>query len=198
MEGRILEHTLVCSFYYVKIFLGDMMKQITNQQFKQVYQLFEKSFIPAELRPYELLYSLFLKGELKIYIQEQKTDIVGAMIVWELNDYIYLENFAVCENLRGQGIGGTLLEELKKIYPHHSIVLEVEEAKDEISQRRIQFYQRHQWIFNPYGYIQPQLRKNVENVYLYLMTYPHAINQQQFIQIKEELFHKVYNRGTNQ
>lgn len=194
MEKRNLEHTLVCSFYYDKMILGDTMKQITNQQLREVYQFFEQSFILAELRPYEWLYSLFQEGKLKIYIQEQENDMVGAMIVWKLENFIYLENFAVQKDLRGQGIGGLMLEELKKMYPHDTIVLEVEEGKDEISQRRIQFYQRHQWIFNPYHFIQPQLREKAEDIHLYVMTYPHAIDEQQFMKIKKDLFNKVYNK----
>lgn len=170
------------------------MKQITNQQIKEVYKLFEESFIPAELRPYDLFCPLFEKGEFKIYVRENQI-IEGAMIVWEWNDFIYLENFAVNKNLRGKGIGGTLLEELKQLYPYHSIVLEVEAGKDEVSQKRIQFYQRHQWILNSYGYIQPQLRENVDDVYLYLMSYPHALNEKEFKQIKNDLFKQVYKRG---
>lgn len=171
------------------------MKLITRQQLDLVYQLFEKSFIPAELRPYEFFCSLFDNHELKIYSQEQDGHIEGALIIWEFDSFVYVENFAVDENLRGRGIGGNLLEELKLLYPQYPIILEVDEPKDEISRRRIGFYQRHQWMWNPYSYIQPQLRENVDDVRLFLMSYPYAIDEKQFHQIKDNLLTRVYKRG---
>lgn len=170
------------------------MKLLTNEQFDQAYNLFEKAFIPAELRPYELMKTLFLNKEFLIYGLFKNDEIIAAIIVWEFDDFIYLENFAVSNQLRGQGIGGYILEEMKKIYLNRLIVLEVEQPFDEMSQRRIAFYKRHQWILNPFHYIQPLLRENSEDVHLMLMSTPHCIDEDDFQHIKNVLFQKVYKQ----
>lgn len=168
------------------------MKLAEQSQLKQIYQLFEESFIPSELRLFDSFLQLFYNHEFKIYIEEKDLQIIAALIVWEFNDYIFLENFAVNKKIRGQGIGGVFLETLKDIYPNHFMVLEVEENKNELTNRRIQFYQRHQWCLNSFHYKQPSFRKNIDGEELYMMSYPHLLSHEQFLNIKSDLFHRVY------
>ncbi|WP_028043456.1 GNAT family N-acetyltransferase, partial [Candidatus Stoquefichus massiliensis] len=92
------------------------MEKISINEFDEVYALFEKAFPLAELRPYELMKELFENNEFVIYSYVHNQRIVGALIVWELSDFVYLENFAVDESLRGQGIGSYFLDEAKKLY----------------------------------------------------------------------------------
>lgn len=171
------------------------MEKININDFDEIYALFEKAFPLAELRPYELMKDLFQSDDFVIYSYKKDKQIVGALIVWEFSDFVYLENFAVDESLRGQGIGSYFLEEAKKLYPHSLIVLEVEEPVDTITKRRVAFYERNQYILNPYHFIQPALRDNVPKVELMLMSYPNAIDVYTFDQIKKQIFRIVYRQG---
>lgn len=173
------------------------MKKLNLQQFNQVYQLFEKAFIPAELRPYEQMKTLYNHNEFQIYTRIDNEQLIAAMIVWEFDEFVYFENFAVDQKFRGQGIGSQFLKELQRFYADKLLILEVEKPFDEISEKRIQFYQRHQWKLNPYEYIQPLLRENEEDVHLQLMSYPNQINNQQFQNIKNTLFKYVYKRRSS-
>lgn len=171
------------------------MEKISINEFDEVYALFEKAFPLAELRPYELMKELFENNEFVIYSYVHNQRIVGALIVWELSDFVYLENFAVDESLRGQGIGSYFLDEAKKLYANQIIVLEVEEPVDDITKRRVAFYERNQYVLNPYHFIQPALRNNVSKVELMLMSYPNAIDVYTFDQIKKQIFRVVYHQG---
>lgn len=171
------------------------MEKISINDFDEVYALFEKAFPLAELRPYEFMKKLFINNEFIIYSYRQNQCIVGALIVWEFSDFVYLENFAVDESLRGQGIGSYFLTEAKKIYPEKLIVLEVEEPIDTMTKRRVAFYERNQYILNPYHFIQPALRDNVSKVELMFMSYPTAIDVYTFDQIKKQIFRVVYHQG---
>ncbi|MEG0276981.1 MAG: GNAT family N-acetyltransferase [Coprobacillus sp.] len=169
------------------------MERITEiKDLDAVYEIFIEAFPPAELRLYEVMKQLYVEELLKIYVVKQDNQIVGAISLWELDQFIYVEHFAVSSSLRGQGLGSYFLKEVKSLYPQYQIVLEVEEPIQEIEKRRVEFYQRNDFVFNSFGYIQPPFRENVEDVYLLLMTYPAAINQEQFLHIKEQLFKKVY------
>ncbi|WP_050636652.1 GNAT family N-acetyltransferase [Candidatus Stoquefichus sp. SB1] len=171
------------------------MEKITIKDFDEVYALFEKAFPLAELRPYESMKELFENNEFVIYSYQRENQIVGALIVWELSDFVYLENFAVDESLRGQGIGSYFLEEAQKLYSNKLIVLEVEEPMNSITKRRVAFYERNHYILNPYHFIQPALRENVSKVELMLMSYPTAIDVYTFDQIKKQIFRVVYHQG---
>lgn len=159
---------------------------------KAVYQIFEEAFPIAELRLYEVMKQLYVEELLKIYVLKQANEIVGALSIWELDCFVYVEHFAVSAKLRGQGLGSFFLKEVKALYPKQQIVLEVEKPIQEIEKRRVEFYQRNDFILSSFDYIQPPFRANVEEIHLVLMTYPKAIHQDEFIHIKNQLFNKVY------
>lgn len=186
-------HTLVCSFLYVKIEIGgDYMKKITIEQFDEVYALFEEAFIPEELRTKEKMKSFFEEGRFDIYVMEEKGKVLGALIIWEFEDFVYLENFAVDQKQRNHGIGSRLLQEMKSIFPTKTLILEVDEPSDNLSKRRIAFYQRNGYHLTSYDYIQPPLRKDGIPVHLYLMSYPYLISKKEFEAIKDNIFQTVY------
>lgn len=162
--------------------------------FDEVYTLFDKAFISAELREYEKMKDLFQQESFIIYGWFEDLKLVGAITVWEFEDFIYLENFAVCASMRGRGIGAKILKELQTIYFNKVIVLEVEQPTDDIKKRRISFYQRSHFILNSYGYIQPPLRISTEKVHLLLMTYPNVLNDEMYMNIKNQIFHVVYQQ----
>lgn len=170
------------------------MNLLNINDFDEVYALFQKAFIPAELRPYQKTKRLVKDKELMIYGLKQNNKIVVALLVWKLNGFVFLENFAVDESLRGQGIGGQFLDDFKQLFPNQTLILEVEKPYDEMSHRRIGFYQRHQMVLNPFSYEQPTLDVKPTNVILQLMTSPNAINEKQFQIIKKEIFKTVYKQ----
>ena len=75
------------------------------------------------------------------------------------------------------------------------LVLEVEEPIDDLTKRRVAFYQRNQYVLNPYHFVQPPLRKNAPKVELMYMSYPDSINVYAFDQIKKQIFRIVYQQG---
>lgn len=174
------------------------MEEITTLDFDNVYSLFEESFPQAELRAYQLVKDLYEKDVIKIYKLEKDILLQGAMIVWELSShYIYIENFAINKTLRGSGLGSVMLDDIKKKYLGYQFILEVEVPYDEMSERRISFYQRNQFIINQYQFIQPSLRSVNENtnIHLLFMTYPTSLeNEYDFDIIKKQIFQTVYKQ----
>lgn len=168
------------------------MEKITLERFDEVYALFSDAFIPSELRDYENMKQLFQKEEFLIYAKYSQNHLQGAIIVWEFDDFVFLENFAVDSKMRGQGIGSAILEDIQSHYHNHLLILEVEEPTDDLKKRRIAFYQRHQFLLNDFHYIQPTLRKNYVGENLFLMSYPQAMNEDFFQNFKKQVFQRVY------
>lgn len=82
--------------------------------------------------------------------------LAGLVIWWDFSSFIYVEHLAVVEDLRGQGVGGAVLNLLSgKGIP---VLAEVEIPFDEASFRRISFYNRAGFTALPVDYFQPPYR----------------------------------------
>lgn len=170
---------------------SEIIRKIDISEFDEVYQLFEDSFIPSELRPYKLMKELF-NHEFVIYAYKKDNEILSALIVWEFNECVFIENFATLKTMRNLGLGSKMLTYIKNIYKDYLIVLEVEEPVHNEEIRRVHFYKKNGFYFNDYCYVQPVLRTGYPGVMLYLMSYPSHIDTMEYENIKNILFNQVY------
>lgn len=79
---------------------------------------------------------------------------VGLLTYWDFDSFIYIEHFAIDGQLRNKGYGQQALSLLKG-QVQRSIVLEAEEPSDELTARRIGFYQRQGFVLQNTPYLQP-------------------------------------------
>lgn len=165
---------------------------ISNDEFDQAYKIMEKAFPISELRTYSKMKEYFNDGLIVLYGIKEEEILTGVIMCWECASCIFLENFAVNEVARGKGIGSRILNDVKACYQDKLIVLEVENPYDEMSQRRIGFYERNGFILSNYGYMQPQINEEINEIPLLLMCYPKTIDKEQFKQIRDDLFKNVY------
>lgn len=182
------------------------MLQFTSQSdFSEIYRIMQASFSDDEYRPYDEQLALFEKPEYRIYymsaIEMERVSnhstgnstmhVAGFLAVWEFESFTYIEHFAVDPVLRNSGTGSAMLQELVRKY-QKQICLEVELPEDELTRRRIGFYERNGFVFNEYPYIQPPISKGKSPVPLRIMTYGSAITQDTFEEMKRVLYQRVY------
>ena len=163
-----------------------MLQRINETDFPEIYRIMQASFSDDEYRPYDEQLALFEEPEYRIYYMP-----AGFLAVWEFESFIYIEHFAVDPALRNSGTGSAMLQELVKQY-QKPICLEVELPEDELTRRRIGFYERNGFVFNEYSYIQPPISKGKSPVPLRIMTYGSAITREEFQKMKEILYRRVY------
>ena len=163
-----------------------MLQRINETNFPEIYRIMKASFSDDEYRPYDEQLALFEEPEYRIYYMP-----AGFLAVWEFESFIYIEHFAVDPALRNSGTGSAMLQELVKQY-QKPICLEVELPEDELTRRRIGFYERNGFVFNEYPYIQPPISKGKSQVPLRIMTYGSAITQDTFEEMKRVLYQRVY------
>ena len=163
-----------------------MLQRINETNFPEIYRIMQASFSDDEYRPYDEQLALFEEPEYRIYYMP-----AGFLAVWEFESFIYIEHFAVDPALRNSGTGSAMLQELVKQY-QKPICLEVELPEDELTRRRIGFYERNGFGFNEYPYIQPPISKGKSPVPLRIMTYGSAITQDTFEEMKRVLYQRVY------
>ena len=163
-----------------------MLQRINETDFPEIYRIMQVSFSDDEYRPYDEQLALFEEPEYRIYYMP-----AGFLAVWEFESFIYIEHFAVDPALRNSGTGSAMLQELVKQY-QKPICLEVELPEDELTRRRIGFYERNGFVFNEYPYIQPPISKGKSPVPLRIMTYKSEITREEFQKMKEILYRRVY------
>lgn len=166
-----------------------MLQRINETDFPEIYRIMQASFSDDEYRPYDEQLALFEEPEYRIYYMP-----AGFLAVWEFESFIYIEHFAVDPALRNSGTGSAMLQELVKQY-QKPICLEVELPEDELTRRRIGFYERNGFVFNEYPYIQPPISKGKSPVPLRIMTYKSEITREEFQKMKEILYRRVYKCG---
>lgn len=170
-----------------------MFERILKDTFESVYPILEEAFPVEELREKERQKALLDQPQYGLYgIKEGDGVIQGAIAMWDFEDFLYIEHFAMKPEFRDGGLGGNKLEEVKK-WAEKPIVLEVEIPEDDLTKRRVGFYKKHGFFLNEYPYLQPPMRKGQDLLPLRFMTTPEKISQHTYIKYKS-IIHKVaYN-----
>ncbi len=160
--------------------------------FDSLFELIERSFPKCERRTKAEHLTEFEHPQFRSLCYCPDGKLAGFMNYWDMEGFVYLEHFAVAPELRGNGVGAALAEELKNL-SHGLIVLEAEPSEQSDSaKRRTGFYERLGFSVNPYDYIQPPISDNQPPVLLRLMTYPKAIPEDEYVKIRDALYTHVY------
>lgn len=168
-----------------------MFERITEKTFDEIFPLLEAAFPVTELRVKEEQRKLLQKVCYKLYGVRKENAFAAVFATWEIDDFLYIEHFAVREDCRNGGFGGKLLEELLE-QKGKPMVLEVEVPEDELTKRRVGFYMRHGLVYNDYPYLQPPLRKGNALLPLRFMTKPGAIDGETYERYKKRMYEVVY------
>ncbi|MEG0691896.1 MAG: GNAT family N-acetyltransferase [Oscillospiraceae bacterium] len=166
-----------------------------ESEFERIFEIMDISFPDNEMRTKEKQYELFTTNKhYNIFcIGDETEGILGFIVVWDLDELIFIENFATDENARGQGLGGELLNFVINKY-QKDVILEVEPPEDEMKRRRVGFYQRHDFIYNEFDYLMPPLRNGDEFLPLKIMSYQRTFTSESFESYKKLIYKIVYEQ----
>ena len=169
-----------------------MLKVLEQKYFDEIYALMAKSFSANELRSKSEQKALVKNPKYRIYgVTEDSVNIKAFVSVYDLGEFAFIEHFAVSPKYRNHGLGSLLLTKLKSRLKCR-MCLEVELPKDELSQRRIQFYIRNGFFLNEYEYIQPPISRDKQSVPLLLMSSDAPLSHEEFENVKKILYREVY------
>ncbi len=159
--------------------------------------LMEQAFPPDERRPKEKQrYVTDHDPRFRPCALVRDGEFIGLLTYWELDGLIYVEHLATRPELRGGGLGAAALEALKAKAGGVPIVLEVEPPADELTRRRIGFYQRQGftlWADSPY--LQPAYAPGQGTPSLLLMVCGHLDEKADFDRVRRTLHCGPYGLG---
>ncbi len=166
--------------------------------FQFCWELYLKAFPENERRSLDYHTETMSKREFHCDVVLDSDTPIGILFWWDLSDYIFVEHLATTPAVRGKGYGNQILQELitdsKK-----PILLEVELPEDEISRRRIGFYERIGFVLNHHPYCQPSLKQiERDSLPLMVMTYPNPISKSELQRFIANEFPVIHFRNFKQ
>lgn len=167
------------------------LENSNSQEFKEAWNIYESSFPLDERRTLKLQKELIKNNNYNFFIVIKDGILVAIFADWKFEDFLFVEHFAVREDLRRRGIGTELLKtHISK--NKQKIVLEVEKPENEIKTKTIKFYEKMGFKLNNFDYIQPPYIKDKNSVPMLIMTYPEKIDESEFSSIRQLVHIKVY------
>lgn len=159
----------------------------------QIEVTYNESFPEAERRDFSLVRELLRTNPLfSITALTKEGQYAGFISSWRLEGFTYLEHFAIEPAFRNGGIGGTVMKKFMDAYCKSPVVLEVELPNEEMSKRRIGFYQRLGFIYDSHTYFQPPYRAGEPMLELRLMTRGDIDMEASFEHVKRSIHKEVY------
>ncbi|WP_329904324.1 GNAT family N-acetyltransferase [Porphyromonas pogonae] len=172
--------------------LSDTEKDYAINQL--VHPVYHQSFPEHERRPWtdftvlldtEPDFTLFI-----VYATETEAP-VGFVTRWNIDNWVYIEHFAIDHSHRNKGFGAMVINAVKSLAPSSPLVLEAEPHDGLMASRRIRFYERLGFQQMPFDYFQPPYRPTAKSVPLVLMATVPA-DRAEISRIADLIHHKVY------
>lgn len=146
-------------------------------RWNKVWDLYEESFPIAERRKIED-HIRANTNELFFPLSAwEGGELIGLLFYWEWDSYRYLEYLAVNPVFRSQGFGSQMLRWLRD--SEHTIILEIDPLINELSVRRLQFYEKAGFTLTPYRFVHLPYRLESEPQELLILSYPKMITKEQ-------------------
>lgn len=167
------------------------LKVTDSKEFNEAWNIYKNSFPSDERRTLKSQQELIKNNQYSFFKVTKDEALVAIIAIWNFQDFLFIEHLAAKKEMRGKGIGTELLKEyLSK--SKKQIVLEVERPKNEIANKRIEFYKKIGFKLNDFDYIQPSYGIDKKPIPLLLMTYPKRISDSEFQSIRKKLHTIVY------
>ncbi|MCL6100929.1 MAG: GNAT family N-acetyltransferase [Bacteroidetes bacterium] len=158
--------------------------------FEALFSLYLLSFPPEERRELDALIGMLKVPEMYFWAINTDSQLVGFVIYWKFEGFLYIEHLAVYEDQRRKGIGEETLRKLQK--EENPILLEVEIPHDEASTKRVAFYKRAGFCSLPINYFQPPYREGESLLPMMLFSDRNEWDPGTLRRLIEVFHHRVY------
>ena len=165
----------------------------SHRHLASLLPLYLDAFPLEERRTGNELRSMLNVDEMNLSAVLQERTLVGLVVFWNFGSFLYLEHLAVLPMFRGKGHGEKVLALLKR--EALPILLEVEKPFDEVSSRRIAFYQRCGFQALPVCYHQPPYRKGDAVVPMMLFSNQEKWDPENLAAATSQFQSRVYFNG---
>lgn len=160
------------------------IKSEKNQYFAEFWKIYSASFPLNERRVTNQQTEVFKKQEYQVDIYLSDNHVVGFIAFWTTKDFIYIEHLAIAPEVRSKGLGSAILRPFIKREPI-PVILEIEPTIDDLTRRRLKFYESLGFVRNDHLHFQPPYHSEDQPLKLEILTYPHQISADLYFQFSQ-------------
>lgn len=154
---------------------------------------YEESFPIDERRSFNELIALLSYPDMHLCALVHEQQLAGFILYWHWEEVVFIEHFAIDPEQRGKQFGQHALALLLRIECRY-FILEVERPTDEMSRRRVRFYERQGFVLTDFDYVQPPYQPEKAAVPMRLMSIPAIADQETFDRLSQLIKERVYER----
>lgn len=153
--------------------------------------LYQKSFPFHEQRNLDSQREILNNKEYHFNLIYDQNNLIGIILYWETQNFIYVEHFCINPEMRNQKYGHRVLELINQ--KGKTVILEIDPPVNEISKRRKNFYERAQYKSNGFKHIHPPYHEGYEGHNLIVMSYPNKLSEDEYDNFNQYLRRTVMN-----
>lgn len=157
--------------------------------FSDAFSLYESAFPKEERRDPDEQKRVMTKDAYHFDLIMNGSEFIGVMLYWETDEFIFLEHFTTIPEIRGKGFGAQALDLLKQ--KGKTVILEIEDPVDEISKRRLAFYERNGFVLTPHYHIQAKYHLGDDDLMLKILSYNHSISKQEYLKFQDYMTKEI-------
>lgn len=156
-----------------------------NIFFKLAWKLYEEAFPANEKRFLNEQIQLFEKSNYFFQALLFENQFIGFLGFWEIDDFIFIEHFAIQPQERGKNYGTLVLNSF--LQNKTKVILEIEPPLEKESIKRLHFYEKLGFVQNELHHFQVPFRKNDEKVKLHLLSYKTILTPTKYTQLYDTM-----------
>ncbi|MDC9616275.1 GNAT family N-acetyltransferase [Xenorhabdus khoisanae] len=157
--------------------------------FDLINELYNTAFPLHEQRSNQGRLSILGVDHYYLYALIDVDVFIGFIGAWKFEDFFYIEHIAISSSLRGQGYGKRVLDAF--CTKHCKVVLEIDPVVDEISSKRLRFYQQCGFVTHEILHHHPSYHPDREPHELVILSYPEQLSELSYQAFKDCLIHQV-------
>lgn len=128
----------------------------------------------------------FLRTNTTCYVIQSRSILSALFLIGSLSSTYNIEHLAICDDLRGKGYGGRLLNEFVE-QQSKIVLLEIDPVVDELSKKRLRFYTHHVFYTNEYVHDHPAYRLKYPAHRLVVLSHSRRFSPKEYTTFAYEL-----------
>lgn len=154
--------------------------------FAPLRELYSRAFPKFEQRTFEHQAKGLTADNYFLYAYQEDGAFIGFVAYWSFDDYIYIEHYAISDEVRGKGYGSRLLSDLLS-KTEKTVILEIDPVVDEVSTKRLSFYRGLGFVENNYSHVHPPYRSEFEGHALKVLSHGRALAPEEYQRFYQDL-----------
>ena len=160
------------------------VKNAKDQHFAEFWDIYSTSFPLNERRVSIQQTDAFKKQEYQVNIYLFDNHVVGFIAFWTTMDFIFIEHLAIAPEVRNMGLGSAILKRFTEREPI-PVILEIEPPINDLTRRRIKFYESSGFIQNDHLHFQPPYHPEDQPLHLVILSYLDPISVDLYLQFSQ-------------